>query len=462
VRSTCLAVSVCAVWLALAPATLAQNARLPVAARPAPAAQQPAAEALPPAIASDRAYYDPGEPILGQNYFSPSCGPAGCNFCGSFGESGCGPCGCDCLGGLYVRAEYLAWAARGMNLPPLITTSPQGTARTDAGVLDADNTTILFGGGTAGSNLRSGGRITIGRWFDPCQRLGVEADYFAIADETTRFQQTSSGNPILARPFFDVTLGQESAELVAFPNVISGTTAAEHVTRFQGAGVRALYNLACGDGCGTSCITHCPVPTGYRFDLILGYRFLRLDDRVDVVEDLTSLDTSAGTGAFLLRDHFQTRNDFHGADFGTAIRFCKGCWTIDFLSKLALGNTRSVINIDGSTIITQQGQAQTFQGGLLAQRTNIGSFTADEFAVVPELGLTLGYRINPCWRVTFGYTFLYWSRVARAGDQISRDLNPNLLPPEDPTVTTNLRPEFHLTYADDWVQGMNVGLEGKW
>ena len=49
---------------------------------------------------------------------------------------------------------------------------------------------------------------------------------------------------------------------------------------------------------------------------------------------------------------------------------------------------------------------------------------------MPELGVTLGYQLNPCWRATLGYTFIYWSRVARAGDQIDRDINPDLFPPE--------------------------------
>jgi Putative beta barrel porin-7 (BBP7) len=461
VRSTCLAACACATWLALALPSFAQTAASPSRGGMQTAPARTAPESLPPATAGARPYYEPGEPLVGEDYFNPSCGPGGCNFCGNFGASGCGPCGDGCLNGMYVRTEYLLWGGRGMNLPALVTTSPQGTSRTNAGVLDQDTTTILFGGGTVGSNVRSGGRITFGRWFDPCQRLGVEGDYFAIADETTRFQRTSTGNPILARPFFDPTIGQESAELVAFPNVISGTTAAEHVTSFQGAGVRAMYNFACGDGCGTSCYGNCPVPTGYRVDMFLGYRFLRLDDSVDVVEDLTSVDTSAA-GSFLLRDHFQTQNQFHGVDLGTAFRLCKGCWSLDFLSKIALGNTHSTVNIAGSTIITQNGQAQTFQGGLLAQRTNSGTFIADEFAMVPELGLTVGYRINPCWRATFGYTFLYWSRVARAGDQIDHTVNPNLLPPEDTAVTTNLHPQFKLLYTDYWVQGLNAGLEAKW
>ena len=52
--------------------------------------------------------------------------------------------------------------------------------------------------------------------------------------------------------------------------------------------------------------------------------------------------------------------------------------------------------------------------------------------------------------------------VLRAGDVINLDVNPNLLPPEDPEVTTHLRPVLRFCYADFWAQGMNFGIEGKW
>jgi hypothetical protein len=415
--------------------------------------------AADPAFAGETVYYD-GGPLLGGD-FGASCGPGGCTHCGRFGCRGAGPLGGGCLSGLFVRAEYLSWATKGMNLPPLVTTSPADTDRFDAGVLGEPDTVILFGGERVASDMRSGGRITFGRWFDPCQRLGVEGEYFAIGDKTSSFGATSNGDTILARPFYDVLLGTESAELVAFPDLIQGTIAADHLTSFQGAGVRAVYNLCCGDGCGVSCVTGCTVQTGYRFNFISGYRFLRLDDRVGVVEDLVAIDSTA-SGAFLIRDRFQSRNEFHGWDFGTSLNFCKGCWSLDLLSKVALGNTRSQIDIDGSTIITQQGQAEEFQGGLLAQRTNIGTHIADEFSMVPELGATVGYQLNPCWRVTLGYSFIYWSRVVRAGDMIDRDLNPDLLPPEEGVVDSHLSPRLRLCYDDFWAQGLNVGLEGKW
>lgn len=409
------------------------------------------------ALSGEQLYYEEDGPLI--HDWGPG-GGAGCNFCGQR-TPGCGPFGYGCFSGLYVRGEYLGWGTRGMEVPALVTSSPQGTPQANAGVLGENGTVILFGGETFASDLRSGGRLTVGWWFDPCGRLGIEADSFALGDETTDFLGTSDGTTILARPFFDVFQGFESASLVGFPGLISGSVGAEHVTSFNGSGVRALYNLCCGDGCGTSVLTHCPVHTGFRYDLLVGYRYVRLGDRLAIVEDSTSLDAQA-PGAFLIRDLFDTENDFHGVDFGTTLSFCKGCWSLDVLSKVAFGNTHSVTTIDGSTVITENNQSTTFTGGLLAQRTNIGTFENDEFAVVPELGVTVGYQVNPCWRVTFGYSFIYWSKVARAGDQVDRDLNPNLLPPEDPVATTHLRPEFDFRYTDFWAQGMNAGLEGRW
>jgi hypothetical protein len=431
-----------------------------------PAAHQETLPASPPFIeipteAGDGAYYGGDDSVFTNDWGGPSCGPTGCNFCGQR-MPGCGPFGNGCFSGVYVRAEYLLWGTRAANLPPLATTSPQGTPQADAGILGLDTTTILFGGDSVSGDLRSGGRIYLGWWFDPCRRLGVETEYFALADESSAFQQTSSGNPILGRPFFDVVQGIENVNLVAFPNVIRGTLSATHNTSFQGAGVRAMYNLACGDGGGTSWFTGCPVHTGFRYDAILGYRFLRLDDRVAIVDNSVSLDAQ-NPGSFIVNDSFDTENKFHGVDVGSTISFCKGCFSVELLSKIALGNSHAITTINGSTVITQNNQAQTFQGGLLAQRTNIGVFEDDQFAVVPELGATLGYQINPCWRATVGYTFIYWSQVARAGDQIDLRVNPNLIPPEGPPpVTTNLFPQFNWVYSDYWAQGLNLGIEARW
>lgn len=474
VHPSCRLPCAAAVWLALAGFVSAQIGGItPEEPARGPAAQQrvqPAAhqEVLPadgtiiemPADAGGEVYYDEG-PVY-NDWGSMSCGPMGCNFCGNRGP-GCGPLGNGCFSGMYVRGEWLLWGTQGANLPPLVTTSPAGTPLANAGILGLDTTTVLFGGDSVSGDIRSGGRIFLGWWFDPCRRLGVEGEFFSLDDESSSFQATSSGTPILGVPFFDVVQGVQNVNLVAFPNLIRGTIAAEHETSFHGAGVRAMYNLACGEGGGMSWFTGCPVHTGFRYDALLGYRYVRLDDRVGMVENSVSLDAQ-NPGSFIINDVFDTENQFHGVDLGTTLSFCKGCFSLELLSKIALGNVHSVTTIDGSTVITQgTAAAQTFEGGILTQRTNIGTFENDQFAVVPELGITLGYQLSPCWRVTAGYTFIYWSQVARAGDQIDTRVNPNLIPPEGPPpVTTNLFPEFNWVYSDYWAQGLNLGLEGRW
>jgi hypothetical protein len=63
--------------------------------------------------------------------------------------------------------------------------------------------------------------------------------------------------------------------------------------------------------------------------------------------------------------------------------------------------------------------------------------------------------------VTVGYNFLYWSRVARPGEQIDLDVNPDLLPPEEQFAGAT-RPRFEFRDTDFWAQGIRVGLEAAW
>ena len=100
--------------------------------------------------------------------------------------------------------------------------------------------------------------------------------------------------------------------------------------------------------------------------------------------------------------------------------------------------------------------------GILAQRTNSGRFVQDKFAVIPELGVTLGYQMTDQWKATFGYTFIYWSSVARPGVQIDPVVNPNLFPPEPMMFTGALRPQFAFRDTDIWLHGINLGLEYTW
>ena len=356
----------------------------------------------------------------------------------------------------WVRGEYLLWWTDGLRTPPLVTTGPNGTAQAAAGVLDQGATT-LFGGDLLTAS-RSGGRIRFGTWLGELRRVGVEAEYFALGDINENFAATSTGDPILTRPFFNALSNAEDSGLIAFPGLVSGSFIADARGSLQSAGVRMLWNLCqSGEPISLCSLERCES----RLDLLLGYRFLRLDESLQMREQSTS-QLANEPGTFDITDRFVTQNQFHGGEIGLSRSEGYRCWTWDMLFKVAFGNVRESVSINGSTIIDEGAGPQTFTGGLLAQRTNIGNYSRDRFALVPELGVTIGYQLTPRWQANFGYSLIYWDRVVRAGEQIDRSVNPNLLPPEVDPFSGPLRPEFSFEENSFWAQGMSFGLTYVW
>ncbi len=386
------------------------------------------------------------------------------------------------ISGAWVRADYLLWSTEGMDLPPLVTTSPTGTPRSMAGVLGENGTQVLFGDSTLFDDSRSGARIRAGLWWDPCHVWGIEGEYLALEDLSTSYRAASSGDPIIARPFFDPLAGQETSQLVAFPGVINGEIEIGAMTRFQSAGVRLRLNacnqtFACG-ACGVHGVSgggwdeewqNSGLPgaqfdcnqSSYRLDILGGYRYLLLDDQLRIREDLTSLDTST-PGTFDITDSFDTENRFHGGEIGLMFEMQRRRWSLELLTKIALGTTQEIVTINGATVSDEGGDVVTDPGGLLAQRTNIGTHKQNQFTAVPELGVTLGYQLTRHTRLSVGYSMIYWSRVARAGDQIDLDVNPNLLPPEVTPFAGPERPRFNLVESDFWAHGLTAGVDVRW
>ena len=235
-----------------------------------------------------------------------------------------------------------------------------------------------------------------------------------------------------------------------------GSVNIDAVTRFQGANIRFLRNLCCWEGCGSSWWDGCPVPLAKRFDLLLGYRYNRLDDSLTINQQ-HSIQGTVRDGS----DVFDTENTFNGFDLGTSLRFRRACWSLDLTAKIGIGNTRSVVTIDG--VALQSNVQQTPGGSILAVSSNSGRFVNTSFTMLPEVGLDLGYQINPCWRFRTGYTLMYWCGVYRPGDQIDQHINPNLWPPL-PINGNNagLWPQYPGRASDFWAQGVNFGLEARW
>jgi hypothetical protein len=127
--------------------------------------------------------------------------------------------------------------------------------------------------------------------------------------------------------------------------------------------------------------------------------------------------------------------------------------------------TRQTIDINGGqSELRANGQVVNSVGGLLALPSNIGTESRDRFAVVPEVGVSLGYSVTDRLRVSVGYNFLYWSSVVRPGDQINRNLDvlqiPNFGIPAGAAVPTNpTQPVRQFNTTDFWAHGLTFGVE---
>jgi len=400
---------------------------------------------------------------------SGSCGGScGCDSCqtGRFGDKAWRPCLTLCFPqNGWVSLDYLNWRQKGMDLPPLVTTSsPSTTPQVDAGVLTRGGT-VLFGDERVLDDSLNGLRLNFGFWLDRCHKWAIAADYFDLESDSVAFSRTSTGavgSQILARPFFNVgdTNPGEDSELVAYPNVLRGTVAVNATSDLVGAGFNLRYQTNCNDGCGHDWMCGGCAKVHSRTYAMFGYRYLQLDESVGITEDLVSLLPAPDSGSFLIRDDFGASNTFNGLDLGMNYNRRRGPWSIDLLVKMALGNTRQVVNINGSTRL--DGTEQLPAGGLLAQQSNIDRHERDKFSVVPELGATVGYHITRNFNLRAGYTFVYWSNVVRPGDQIDLDVNPNFLPPATGTITSSRRPRFDFNDTDYYVHGVNLGGEFTW
>ena len=121
------------------------------------------------------------------------------------------------------------------------------------------------------------------------------------------------------------------------------------------------------------------------------------------------------------------------------------------------GNNCARSNIVGQTVTTTNGVAATTSSGLLALGTNSGVFDDNKFSSIGELGLTARRSLKCGFTAVIGYRFMYWTDVARAGQQIDTGINTSQIPPG--TLTGAARPSPAMHFTDFWAQGLNVGLE---
>ena len=379
---------------------------------------------------------------------------------------------CRCL---WTNFDYLGFWVKGNHVPPLVTTSPIGTPQSQAGVLGQPGTRILFGDQRVNTDLRSGGRVTVGGWLVG-DVLGIEGNYFNLATADTNYNATSifsTGSltdPILARPYFNpappITTPppphpqlppQQSATLLAYPGFqlpgggtadLDGSVHVRASSNLQSAGL-LLRRLVGVD-----------LTKDHRMFVVGGYRFFQLEEGLAISDTIGivggGIPANSGFAHF---DNFGTRNQFNGGDVGLLSDLRRGRWVLETQAKVGLGNMHEYVNIDGQTKVITAGVPVGYPGGVLTQASNIGVYRRNQFAAIPEINFKLGFQITPGLRATAGYNFTYVTRVVRPGNEVDFVVNPPYTAGATQIVA---RPEYLNNPTNLWLQGFTVGFDYRW
>jgi hypothetical protein len=335
------------------------------------------------------------------------------------------------------------WRFKNGRVPPLVTSGGNGVA-------GSPGTRVLLDNLNFDDLVRQGGRFALAYHLETIPRLGLEANYFFLSARQTEVSFSSGGDPVLAQPFLNAASGMPDANLVAFPAVAAGTVTVGARTGLWGAETNLTTDLLCSDRVHLAALA--------------GFRFLRLEDEVTAAEQFQVAPTVPGFGGnkVNLQDGFRTGNNFCGGQVGLEAGVRLGLLTIDIRGKIALGQMQQVAHVNGATdVLKPDGSITIFQAGLFALPTNSGRHQRDELAFIPEVGLNVGWKLTGHFRLYTGYSFLWVSTVARAGDQIDPVVNVTQVPIKTlpgPLVGP-ARPAFNFTGTDFWAQGLNFGLE---
>jgi hypothetical protein len=368
--------------------------------------------------------------------------------------TGCSGSSCDgscnsvnCAGGTgsksWLNAEALLWFAKGQNSPVLATTSAEGVLPT-AGAAGVTN---AFGGGDGlDAGLLPGFRLSGGMYIGECDKVGIGGRAYGIFSNANEYNATSNGSTSLGVPYFNLALvpPANDAYLVGF-NI-------NPATPVSAGSIAARSDL---DMIGTDASIHLLLgrSKNHRVDLVGGYSYNKLKNSISLYTQSTNLFTGDlipdGT-VFETNDLFAVENVFNGGHIGVLSSVVQSRVTLSTLTKVSFGNMRQSGEITGSTIQSGGGGPTTgFAGGLFAQTSNIGTFSRDTFAFIPEIGVKLGYTIRPNVQLTVGYTMMMWSSVGLAGEQMDSALD---------LTQASARPSHTLRDSTFWMQGVDLGL----
>ena len=345
----------------------------------------------------------------------------------------------------WARADYLLWWLKPVCLKPATLTLGSST---DAipGAVGQPHTTLIMGEHKFEFGGASGIRPTLGIWLTRDQCFAFESEGFLLERvAASQSFRATNGSPASFLPFQDPS-NVDQALPFTIPGLVNGNSIAVGRSRLWGleSNLSATFSTTRGGFVLSSA-------------LLAGFRYLDLQDKVTVSNTLNFV-SDPSVVAFGA-DDFMTRNQFYGGQLGSRLGLAADQWSIEFLTKIALGETHQVSEVSGAPLLPGSASSPLLlPGPFLALPSNIGRQSADRITLVPEVAITVHYHVAEHVTVSLGYSGLYWNKVLCPGDQMDSHANITQLPFHGPFTGAKL-PAPQFVHTDAFAQGLNLGLE---
>jgi Putative beta barrel porin-7 (BBP7) len=174
-----------------------------------------------------------------------------------------------------------------------------------------------------------------------------------------------------------------------------------------------------------------------RLSILAGFRFVRLTDDFGL-RSTSILNDPGGADLVFLNNsyHVHSENNLYGAQLGGRYRICCDQFFCEFTGKAGLfGN-----DLNQSQYLTADGGSQVVRNFTVYDGTT---------ALVADMNISAGFRLNCVWAFRCGYNLMWVDQVALAADQLNFTLA------SDAGTHVEKR-------GDVFLQGIDVGLEGRW
>jgi hypothetical protein len=366
---------------------------------------------------------------------------------------------------------------------PLITTGSPADAI--PGAIGQPGTQVVFGNKHYNFHRTAGVKASIGSYIGPDKNVSVDIDGFWIFSRTRHFSISANPGeaPLIARPYYDVRRASERARIVSSNSVatgfFSGSSSALIKTQFWGGELNIGYHPCSQQavGCHTcgeiAARQKQPCDKNMTGGLFVGFRYLRLFEKLKIKDVMDPFGTPSGLSfngsthpvtlpdSLKDEDQFRTNNDFFGGQIGIKGDYAFNCWmSLGFYGKAAFGVTEQKYKSEGWTTWESSVFGDQYAvGGVLVQPNNMVHEKKWKYAWVPEAGVNFSIEPFSHLRFLVGYSFLWWSKIVRPGEQINNEVNSGQIPGNAAFYTPAVqKPNNHLKETSFWLQAVNFGV----